>query len=834
MESLQRFLICATRVQAGIRPADWTACTMERCLLAIAGQWFQKPAHEEPEAQQPWTWTRRRSTILGQGVWQGPQSGANASHDAYDVAIPTADDASAFAAPGPSEPGATAHDGQGNRKGDASSCSDGSTTTTFASHGADDSDCRRPSILAFAYAHDALPHCTHSPSSAGAPREPGQRRESPKAIESPAEGDEERGGHFVSQPSVYGARNEETGRKEQNARTPFSSSCLGRRQRRSTGSRKCKGPVAVTVEALLTPICCQMEGVHHELPSFRFSPSSQCTGSPIGSAQSPTDFRHSLKEGAHWQERAMADLRRGGRTHGGHDGGLEGRKCTKDSRWHELHCDEPGGAVIIGRSPRAEGETAKDGRHQRRARGAVFWQGRRYVTSEYNRQGPQLLPVMDAHAVRLHWNHSILQERDFLPEWQAQVHASTLAAELGHHDQLVVDVFALPLRRKMISAKVTFDENIDVYMGLYDEVVYHKVTMQHSTLSSWQGKPWTVRASKNIDREGMFEDGDHTCFMARRPLRHVPSDGGRTSDAATSSSTSSSSIMHASRRQTVLILLNGQMLPARLSWNDGDALAAQISQIVDIDISELIGVHHVPIRPVDLVQQELQCLLLQVRGETRPSMFMKLILIDLEIYEDNEVLPGAFRRFSKWLPLTLNRISAFRLLDLEPLLNEHSDTSRLWHNNVLIPAGQVSPMHLEDGDFLNIRIGSPEGGFACSESEGSSFSVESDDRDFDQVSVFQMFHQPKAPQHSLADADPLSLKAVCISGSCEHPAGHPRVHSTNEPFSFFAGPADSPHHKDNNQADHHGSKAPTGNRKFGTCFAKKEPQRWKKKDQLSM
>jgi hypothetical protein len=60
---------------------------------------------------------------------------------------------------------------------------------------------------------------------------------------------------------------------------------------------------------------------------------------------------------------------------------------------------------------------------------------------------------MDSLAVRLHWNHSITQERDFLPEWQAQIHASTLAAELGCHEQVVVDVFALPLRHKSRSAK---------------------------------------------------------------------------------------------------------------------------------------------------------------------------------------------------------------------------------------------------------------------------------------------------------------------------------------------------------------------------------------------
>jgi hypothetical protein len=114
---------------------------------------------------------------------------------------------------------------------------------------------------------------------------------------------------------------------------------------------------------------------------------------------------------------------------------------------------------------------------------------------------------MDIQAVRLHWSHSILQERDFLPEWQAQTHASTLAAEMGYNEQLVIDVFALPFRRRSRRSSVTFDENIVVYMGLYDNSAFSQVSMQHTTLSSWKGKPWTVRAVQEPHFESVPEAG---------------------------------------------------------------------------------------------------------------------------------------------------------------------------------------------------------------------------------------------------------------------------------------------------------------------------------------
>ena len=135
--------------------------------------------------------------------------------------------------------------------------------------------------------------------------------------------------------------------------------------------------------------------------------------------------------------------------------------------------------------------------------------------------------------------------------------------------------------------------------------------------------------------------------------------------------------------------------------------------------------------------------------------------------------------------MTLNRVSAFRLLDLESLLIEHSDDSRLWHNNVLVPDGQISPMHLGDGDFIKIVIGHREGSSACDETDVSSFALESDIGESDSISTLQTSHQTQVFMPSYADVDPPSLQAVCISGSCDTFHGQPRTQSMNEPFSFF-------------------------------------------------
>ena len=194
--------------------------------------------------------------------------------------------------------------------------------------------------------------------------------------------------------------------------------------------------------------------------------------------------------------------------------------------------------------------------------------------------------------------------------------------------------------------------------------------------------------------------------------------------SSTSMSTSSPTIRSHDWRQTVLILLDGRMFSTRLPWDDGEQLVQRICATIGNEDQQrrgLSGAHHVRHRPAVLVQQGLECLLLQTDLEPRPSTFLRLVLIDLEIFELNEILPGAFRRFSIWLPETINRFSVFRLLGLESLLAAHPDRSRLWYNNVPVDEHQVGPLHLQDGDFRHVLIGDSVDGFACTSTSPSSF-----------------------------------------------------------------------------------------------------------------
>ena len=289
MASMQRCLLRAAGIQAGLRPADRAAHAMDGNFLAIAKQRLKQSSHTKPEAQPTWTSTRRRATLSGPRIRQGTATDANASNGAYDDAVSTAYDATPTATTCGAGARAIYYDGQRDRQGHESSCGDAggddSSTSANASHRADLTDAWCSNVLGHQYAHDAFSSGPSSNSNPHASGRCGQGRESAEEFESPSERNEKRRGHFVPKSSVNGARNEETRREKQYARTPHSSTSSGVRKRRTSRSRKCKSTIAHAVEALLATICYQVEGIHYEFPSIRLCTPGQCSSSPSGSPQ---------------------------------------------------------------------------------------------------------------------------------------------------------------------------------------------------------------------------------------------------------------------------------------------------------------------------------------------------------------------------------------------------------------------------------------------------------------------------------------------------------------------------------------------------------------------
>ena len=239
------------------------------------------------------------------------------------------------------------------------------------------------------------------------------------------------------------------------------------------------------------------------------------------------------------------------------------------------------------------------------------------MTDEYAHQRPMLREGISPEAVRLQWSRTILTERNFLSEWQAQECASVLAAEMGSLKQLRLDVISSPLRKRRTSCQVKFCEAVEVLIGHDDACDFRLALIEHDSLSDFADKPWSLRSRSSSTHDQLLQDFNATSFMARRPSQpaRTPSSvmSSSTSASSATTSTASSSDVPKDWRQTVLnILLGGRMLPAHLPWNNAAEIVPCILHAIGDNGQGLYGAHHVQHRPPDLLQQGLECLLLQV------------------------------------------------------------------------------------------------------------------------------------------------------------------------------------------------------------------------------
>ena len=199
--------------------------------------------------------------------------------------------------------------------------------------------------------------------------------------------------------------------------------------------------------------------------------------------------------------------------------------------------------------------------------------------------------------------------------------------------------------------------------------------------------------------------------MAQRPRVRTPSSSSSTTDSSYSASSSCDEPPDEEKR-AVVFAFDGRAESISLPWRDGNELHQRISNRFEMAIDMIESVVYVHHRPEDLERLGLQCLLLQRASERRPSPFMRLGLLDTDIYVEQEVMPSAFRREVVWLPHVTTRTSLLRIWGLEQLCRQHAALCRIWHNRQIIPSESTQSFRIEDGDYLRIFMGE-EDQIAC-------------------------------------------------------------------------------------------------------------------------
>ena len=400
-------------------------------------------------------------------------------------------------------------------------CSSGYAMGTY---GTDDADANNPNE----FLYDA--RASHDVST---------RRTSPTEAESTAQRDEEGGQPSPTSP-VHRSRDAEAGREEQHQNALPSSASAGGCEARIAGGRECESATAVTVETVFAAVCREVERILCKLPCIRDCTPARCSGSKTGCQAGPENLRPGVQEGAEWKGRHSHHLGRGSRPRWGGrcDGRPAQRECPTYPSRYGLNRHESRGTIHLGRSAGATCQTSKNvcSRWRYFLSCAAFWQARCCMTDMYTHQGLPARPLTSPEAARLQWSHSVLSERDFLSEWQAQEHASTLATELGFSGPLRVDTISMALRRSTNRCNVRFNNDITVYIGEDSGFDLRPTTIAHSALQDFMDKPWGLRSAFSSP----FEQ-DAISLMARRPSQpQRPTSSAGSSTSLSSSYTSSS------------------------------------------------------------------------------------------------------------------------------------------------------------------------------------------------------------------------------------------------------------------------------------------------------
>eukprot|EP00435_Cladocopium_sp_Y103_P031951 s274_g8.t1 len=269
---------------------------------------------------------------------------------------------------------------------------------------------------------------------------------------------------------------------------------------------------------------------------------------------------------------------------------------------------------------------------------------------------------------------------------------------------------------------------------------------------SWQTPPVDGQPETHhpLDAHDEVAPEDTVSMMGRRPVPVARSTSSYpiSSPSTTSAEDSTSDSAEHDWKQTVLFTLSGSSHSALLPWDDHASMRLHIAQALQIHGTELLDHHIVAALPDDLASLDLCCVLPQLLQEPRPSVFQCLVLLDVEVYEENDIQPSAFRRHVKWMPNVINWISCFRLLGFEHHCVRREHQCRLWHNNRLVDPSETVPLRLNDGDYMKIFIGDPECGFRDLSHLGIS------DDAFDQLGIPEdAFDDMSALQMNLLSAD---------------------------------------------------------------------------------
>ena len=148
-------------------------------------------------------------------------------------------------------------------------------------------------------------------------------------------------------------------------------------------------------------------------------------------------------------------------------------------------------------------------------------------------------------------------------------------------------------------------------------------------------------------------------------------------------------------RLAMIYTVEGDAVQVDVPWTDVQLRVERVAQAFSLARDQVTELHYVAATPQDLLQEELECFLLQRLQGAPSSSLLSLVLADIEYRPDH-------RGF--WLPHHCNAISVIRLLGYEGHCAPRYRRCSLWHNNRVIDIEANHLLHFASGDYIRFHL----------------------------------------------------------------------------------------------------------------------------------
>ena len=419
----------------------------------------------------------------------------------------------------------------------------------------------------------------------------------------------------------------------------------------------------------------------------------------------------------------------------------EGRHCGGHPKEYSLCGGQPSAdqSTTSGRDPRrnTHGQKAK-----KRWIGLGIWSAFAFPWAgqiDFSEVCPRPTIPLCFHDQTTIWNHSFIDDEDYISPWEASIDAVDLAHEVGMGEQRSFYTLVECVKKPSLH-RVRFHPEVDLYVGAEEDFemawLMHSIGVPHqyapvlcrefqfprihgvedeTSYTTENSDLVSLLAAQPAHRDGhqveLPREGPQDAILDNRDIARDPDDLSPVSSVSTASSFPIPPDSEQSEEDwytTLIYTLDGGPGTLWLNWKDYQDMHMSVARALTIHPADLFYLHNIEVPPQDVNRAQTGVVIAQRKHDLPVGSTERFTLLDVEFHAAQPlVMPEVVRR-ARLLPDVISREQLLRGLGLYPFCLRSRNRCLIWVNEEIIAFG-APRVYLSDGDYIRIAVppGSP-------------------------------------------------------------------------------------------------------------------------------